>query len=168
MNNQKLPSVTRGMWAIEMEFQIFLLFTHLILLLRGIYTGLRLTLYLKINEPLKRLGLILLGVFGYYFHACRFFLLFATFYTGFGILEYAGYREWLPGKAFLPFIAIWILHFLVTYIHKRYRVQAQANYDADPYFSDVRRHLENANGNKSMFHLAGRIYGFLRRKLKYR
>ncbi|MCK6471042.1 MAG: hypothetical protein L6R28_04785 [Planctomycetes bacterium] len=133
------------------------------LLLRGLYYGLRLAMWLK-AEGRERLGLLLLGFAGFF--AQILWKAFAVM----ALLALLAFGNTPPvTNEHLVYLGVSLagtgIFYQITRLHLRYRQRAQANYEADPYALGQAGCLASVGGRSDLRYLLYNRRAFLRRLL---
>ncbi len=129
----------------------------LVLLSRGLYTGIRLAMWLQSERTLQRLGLLSLGTMGYVLHVVRWIALLISFLLqGKIVINNVALG---PFAFILPTLAFWLIYFIVTRVHTRHRIQAQRNFELAPDSLGFAGHLVPATGEYGVSRLLGWALG---------
>lgn len=160
--NESDPRFRAFAWASAAALALLALYV----MLKGLYLGLRLALWLKTESPARRFGLLLLGVAGYVAHFGWRICVVASALLALALLE--RFRQ-QNAQAYAGVLSLVLLaggiFFVITRVHLGYRKRAQANFEADPDALGKAGRLVPEGGRAGVMRVLGNAVGFALRVL---
>jgi len=144
---------------------VCILLTALVVLiaLRGVYKGLRLGMWLQCAKPLTRASFLIFGAVAFVAQVVWKLGIVLAALALVGALKNRNSSTW---HLFIVLTIATAATAVLSFIHNRYRIQAQRNFESRPEAVGVAGQLTNPTAVTSM-RLAGRVWGwFIRRSIR--